>query len=558
MTTMISLKTFVIAALCALATPLFQGTAKAADITVRVDTGLLSGGRTADSKIEVFKGIPYARPPIGDLRWKPPERPAPWTGVREARDAGAACMQPDGPKGYLYTTDEAHKNEDCLFLNVWTPAGARKAPVMVWLHGGGLITGAGSDPWYDGRRLAERGVVVVTINYRLGIFGYFSHPELSAESPHNASGNYGTLDQIEALKWVRRNIAAFGGDPGRVTIFGESAGALSVTHLMASPLATGLFQGGVAQSLYMPIMPELRRARFGQPSAESVGADFGVRHGAPTLARLRAMSAEALQAAAVDTYDIYGQEPAATAAVVDGWVQPAQIFETFEQGREAKTPFIAGFLSGEMRGLDVALPPFPASQAAYEARVRSAYGDLAQSYLHLYPSQSISDSSNAAMRDAYFGWPVQWFVRRHSGVTPATWMYYFDHVYPSAAERGLGAFHASDIAYTFGTLGPDATLPVNYPASPSRPVDYAMSDTVMNYLTAFARTGRPDAPGRPSWRPYDGKVQAYMTFRNGDAVPSTHLLPGSFELQDAYMARLRAADTHWSWRNMGIAAAPSP
>ena len=274
------------------------GSAAAATPRVSIDTGVLVGSLRPDTGVAVFKAVPYARPPVGTLRWRPPEPPAPWRLERLSKDAGPACMQPASPPQPFYAFDEAKMSEDCLYLNVFAPPGAEKTPVMVWIHGGSLINGAASDEGYDGERLAARGVIVVTINYRLGVFGYFSHPELSRESAHHASGNYGTLDQIAALQWVKRNIEAFGGDPSRVTIIGQSAGALSVAHLMTSPLAAGLFQSAVAESVYLPAMPELRASRFGLEPAETTGLKFGRAHGAADLPALRGLSAEALERAA--------------------------------------------------------------------------------------------------------------------------------------------------------------------------------------------------------------------------------------------------------------------
>ena len=426
---------------------------------------------------------------------------------------------------------------------------------MVFIHGGSLITGDGGSPRYDGSKLARKGVVVVTINYRLGVFGYFAHPELSAESPHGASGNYGTLDQIAALRWVRTNIAAFGGDPERVTVFGQSAGALSVSHLMTSPLAAGLFQRAIAQSLYMPAIPELRRSRLGLPAAEEAGRTFGRAHGAPTLADLRAMPADRLlTVAAANPNDVFGM----TSAVVDGWVQTAQIYETFEAGRQAKVPFLSGFTSGEMKAFDAGvLPPFPATPAEYEAHVRAAYGEMAPAYLRLYPAATPADSAQAAARDAFYGWAIERMLKLHVDAGQNAWLYYFDHVYPSAEARGVGAFHSSDVPFVFGNVGPGALAPRNWPSPPpARPEDIAMSDALMDYWTAFARTGRPDPAGRPAWPAFTGPDGGYMAFRAGQAAPSSGLLPEMFEVQDAHMRRLRADDRAWTWINTGIAAPP--
>lgn len=464
-------------------------------------------------------------------------------------------MQPNaGPRGF-YTDPPPRTSEDCLYLNVWAPEAAKPAPVMVFLHGGALITGDGGSPRYDGAKLARKGVVVVTINYRLGVFGFFSHPELSAESPHKASGNYGTLDQIAALRWVQQNIKAFGGDPTRVTIFGQSAGANSVSLLMASPLASGLFQRAIAQSGYLSAIPELRRPRFGFPAAEETGLQFGRGHGSPTLADLRAMPADALLTAAADNpNNTFGM----SSPVVDGWVQPAQLFETFEAGREAKAPLIAGFASGEVWSFDPGvLPPFALDAAEYETRVRAAYGDLADEFLRTYPPTAIKESSLAAARDAYFGWGTERLLQLHARNGRGAWLYHFDHVYPSAAQRGVGAFHSSDVPFVFANVGPGAIAPKNWPAPPSRPSDIAMSDTIMDYWVEFARTGRPAPAARPAWPAFTDPRGGYLAFRDGQAVPSTDLSPGMFEVQDAHMTRLRRNGQPWTWLNIGVPALPT-
>lgn len=448
-------------------------------------------------------------------------------------------------------------SEDCLFLNISAPAGVRNAPVMVFIHGGALFTGSGMSPRYAGVKLAQRGVIVVSINYRLGIFGYFAHPELSRESPHKASGNYGTLDQIEALKWIKRNITAFGGDPNRVTIFGQSAGALSVTHLLASPLAAGLFQRAIAQSGYLPAMPYLRKAKFGLAPAEEQGALFGQSHGASTLAALRAMPADALLKAAAQVYEsnYYGMPLGAT-AVVDGWVQPVQVFEAFEAGTENKVPFIAGFASGEMRSLDRdILPPFPNSSQEYDSRVRNAYGDLAAAFLRLYPSTSPSDGAYDSLRDAYFGWGMERLARLHSRSVPSTWFYYFDHVSAGAKARNLGAFHSSDVPFVMGNVGPGAFAPRNWPAPPSAETDIAVSEGLMDYWAAFANAGRPSPSDRPEWPSFNTANRSYLLINDGRITPSSDLMPGMYELQNERMRRLReSGSVQWNWLRTGPTA----
>lgn len=542
------------AAILALLGAVLAGPAQAAGPTVKTANGVLEGAAVADGAVAAFLGVPYAKPPVGDLRWKPPELAAPWTGVRPALEAGQACMQPNaGPRGF-YTDPPARMGEDCLHLNVWAPKGVKNAPVMLFIHGGALVTGQGGSPRYDGTKLAQQGVVVVTINYRLGIFGYFAHPELSAESPHRASGNYGTLDQIAALRWVQQNIAAFGGDPKRVTVFGQSAGGQSVSVLMASPLSAGLFQRAIAQSGYLIAIPELRRARFGLPAAEDAGAQFGRTHDAPTLAALRAIPAERLLTIAADNpNNSFG----AASPVVDGWVQKAQIFETFEAGREAKVPFIAGFTSGEMKSFDPgALPTPPSDAAGYEARARALYGPAAADYLKVYPAADFAESNFAGFRDAYFGWGTERLLQLHVRNGQPGWLYYFDHVYPSAAERGVGAFHSSDVPFVFANVGPNALAPKNWPAPPVGAEDADMAKAVMAYWTAFAATGQPDAKGQHAWPAFTTPDGGYLLLQDGRAIAAKALLPGMFGVQEAQMTRLRAAGTAWTWANTGLGAAP--
>ena len=266
------------------------------DPIVNAPAGSLQGQN--EGALNVFKGIPYAVPPVGSLRWRPPSPLPPWTGVRKATSFGPACIQPRSKIASVYTNDVGPMSEDCLTLNIWAPANARNAPVFVWIYGGALWGGMAHDALYDGTRMAGRGVIVVTINYRLGVIGWLAHPGLSAESPQHLSGNYGLLDQIAALRWVKANIGAFGGDASNVTIAGESAGGLSVMYLLTSPAAHGLFHKAIAQSAYMISTPELKRAHYGSPSAEDIGARMAAALQAPNIAALRAMDAEALTAAA--------------------------------------------------------------------------------------------------------------------------------------------------------------------------------------------------------------------------------------------------------------------
>ncbi len=338
-----------------------------------------------EGRLHVFKGIPYVLPPVGPARWRPPSPMPRWKGVRKATEFGAACLQPRPQLSNIYTRDPMPMSEDCLTLNIWTPTDARNAPVFFWIYGGALVGGASREPFYDGTRLANQDIVVVSLNYRLGVLGWLAHPELSAESPAGVSGNYGLLDQIEALRWVRRNIGSFGGDPSNVTIAGESAGALSVMYLMGAPAARGLFSKAIAESAYMISMPELKQRSFGSLSAEEGGTELAAALHAPNIAALRAMDAGTLVAAAPAT----GYAPWPT---IDGHVLLRQLVDVFDRGEQAPVPLLAGFNSGEIRSLRILAPPPPATASEYESTIRERYLDLADEFLRLYPSTKMQES----------------------------------------------------------------------------------------------------------------------------------------------------------------------
>ena len=305
--------------------------------TVRAPAGVVKG--QTEGTLSVFKGIPYAMPPVGALRWRAPVPMPRWKGVKTATAFGPECVQPESKIASVYTGDPIPMSEDCLSLNIWAPTHAHNAPVFFWIYGGALWGGSNADPIYDGTQLAKRGVIVVTINYRLGVLGWLAHPELSAENPLHISGNYGLLDQIRALHWVKDNIAAFGGDPANVTIAGESAGGLSVMYLMASPDARGLFAKAIAQSAYMVTTPDLKQSKYGMPSAEESGKALAAALHAPNIAALRAMDPATLTAAAAAArFSPFG--------AVDGHVFPGQLVDVFDKGEQAHVPILAGFNSG--------------------------------------------------------------------------------------------------------------------------------------------------------------------------------------------------------------------
>jgi para-nitrobenzyl esterase len=523
-----------------LALALGVGSAQAGQPVVRAPAGAVEGESLG--ALNIFRGIPYAAAPVGGLRWKPPARVAPWTGVRPAKALGPACLQPRMPPGGLYSSELPQLSEDCLTLNVWAPAGAKSAPVMVWIHGGSLNTGSSRESMYDGAALARRGIVVVSINYRLGVLGWLAHPELSAESPDGVSGNYGLLDQIAALTWVKRNIAAFGGDPAKVTIAGESAGGLSVMYLMASPLARGLFDKAIAQSAYMVSTPELKARRFGMEPAEAVGARFAAKVGAKDLAALRAM----------DALELIAQAPKAGFApfgAVDGKVLTRQLVETFDRGEQAPVPILAGFNEGEIRSLRMLAPPKPASAEAYEAAIRQRYGDLADDFLELYPATDLQESVLATTRDALYGWTAERLVRKQTELGRPAFLYLFDHGYPAAQARDLHAFHAAELPYIFGTH--DRT-PAGWPKAPASSAEAKLTEAVQGAWASFVKTGAPGG----GWAPY-GQNRAYMAF-DETPQPRRRLMPGMYELNEAVVTRRRAqGDTPWNW-NVGLAAPLPP
>ena len=503
---------------------------------VRPPVGAVQG--MAETDFQVFKGLPYALAPVGPARWTPP-RPYPdWQGVRPAMAFGPACIQPVGAATSIYAGDVGPMSEDCLSLNVWAPKAAHGAPVFVWIHGGSLWTGAGRETMYDGSKMAARGVIVVTINYRLGVLGYLAHPALSTESPQGISGNYGLLDQIEALRWVKRNIAAFGGDPANVTIAGESAGGLSVMYLLASPPARGLFAKAIAESAYMVTTPELKTAAFGNKPAEASGADLAAKLKASGIADLRAMDARALtSAAAAAGFAPFG--------AVDGKILPRQLVDVFDRGEQAPVPLLAGFNAGEIRSLRALAPAVPASAAAYESVIRAQYGDLADAFLKLYPSTDLSESILRTTRDSLYGWTAQRLAIKQTTIGQPAYLYLFDHGYPAEDNAGLHGFPASELPYVFGTadhLGP------NWPKPPAS--DRSLSDAMIAYWTSFALTGCPKAAGAPDWRPY-GSTGAYMDFKDAPRM-STDLSPGMYAFNEQVVCRRRAeGDQPWHW-NVGL------
>ena len=492
---------------------------------VRVEQGLLSGAAGRAPGVHVYLGIPFAAPPVGNLRWQPPQPPAPWKGVREATAFGHACWQAPYPVNSIYQAKLPPLSEDCLYLNVWTPAKSSedRLPVMVWIHGGGFTRGSAATEAYDGENLARKCVVVVTINYRLGVFGFFAHPALTRESAHHASSNYALLDQIAALQWVKKNMAAFGGDPGCVTIFGESAGSWAVNSLMASPLAKGLFHRAIGESggSFAP----MKTLAAAEKSGEQLAAALGARKNKDqeTLKTLRAMSPEELLKAA---------DAPVVRPIVDGWVLPQDVATIFAQGKQNDVPLIAGSNSDE--GTTLAPEGALIRSAMFTAGVRQRYGDLAGDFLKIYPAATDEESVAsffAAYRDQIFGWEMRTWtsMATRTGHHPA-YLYYFTRRPPAPQSHRLGAFHASEIAYVFGNF----VWPF-----PWQQADHKLSEIISSYWVNFARTGDPNGEGLPQWPVYNTQEDQAMEL--GEKVaPRSHINKAGLDFFDAYYQSLKA------------------
>lgn len=494
----------------------------AAPAPVKVEGGLMQG--IAEHDLTVYKGVPLAAAPVGDLRWRAPQPAAKWQGVRTADKFGPACMQAIGnpPPGGL--------SEDCLYLNVWSPAKSPKdrIPVLVWIYGGGFNGGATSIPTYSGEKLAKRGVVLVSIAYRVGVFGFFSHPELTAESPKRVSGNYGLLDMIAGLQWIQHNIAAFGGDPKRVTIFGESAGGIAVSMLCASPLAKGLFHGAISESggSFGPFSknPSPGENMRVLADAEASGDEFAKSAGAASLKDLRALTTEKLMDAVRK-----GQRGMAW-PIVDGWVIPDDQHRLYEAGRFNDTPILVGYNSDE----GLSFTRVKASEE-YIAGVKQRYGPFAERLLQAYPvaNDSIPKTARDLARDSAFGWHTWVWARLQSqrGKGKA-YLYYFDQHAPRAAgspQADQGSPHGAEIPYVFEHL--------NDIRRPATPDDQRISDAMAAYWTNFAKRLDPNGSGVPAWPAFNDKDPAAMYFA-GDA----HTGPVPSE------ASLRVLDSYFAWR----------
>jgi para-nitrobenzyl esterase len=408
---------------------------------------------------------------------------------------------------------------------------------MIWIHGGALVGGSSSEPVYDGTKLAQQGIVVVSINYRLGLLGFLAHPALSEESSQRLSGNYGLLDQIEALRWVHKNIGAFGGDPAQVTIAGESAGGLSVIALMASPLAHGLFARAIAQSGYMPSYRALHVEANGLPSAEAAGSALGTAAGVSTTAALRAADPVTLFKAGLAT----GWQPE---PVIDAVLLKRQLAETFARGEQAKVPVLAGFNEGEIRSLPFLMPKAPGSRREYEADVQRRFGARASEYLAIYPGSDPKADVMASIRDGLYGFAAQYLARQQAAAGQPAYLYFFRHSTVAQRARDLAAFHASELPYIFGHTGDSMALGPNWPRPPLTSAERQLTQAMTSYWVSFVRDGAPTAPEMPSWPRYTAEQHRYLDIDDRPAA-ARDLQPLAFAFADSLIASRRSRGLGW-------------
>ncbi len=504
----------------------------AAQVGIVSVTGGRAEGVIADG-VTSFKGIPFAAPPVGDLRWRAPQPVRPWSGIKKSDHFGPSCMQ--DPGALKLDLAPPAMSEDCLYLNVWTPtrSARERLPVMVWIYGGGFSQGTTNQPVYDGTHLAQKGVVLVSVAYRMGAFGFLADPRLSAESPHHVSGNYGLRDMIAALEWVKANIARFGGDPSRVTIFGQSAGGAAVMILAASPAARGLYQRVISESGDVRSWREPASANDAGTltveslaTAEANGRRFLAQLGARDIVTARALPADVIQKA-----EPRGLQNPFT-PILDGDILPGSEYELYQAGRFNDTPILVGTNADE--GYGFVLPG--TTPARFEAQIRARFGNDALAILAVYPHATEPESSQAAMdvfRDQNFAWDSwAWTLLQSEKGRGKAYLYYFDRHSPQAT---YGPVHTAELPYVFGNLtAPGRTFLHGAPG----PVEVALSDLVQSYWVNFANTGDPNGPGLPHWPALSASSQQVMYL---DAHPHAGSVPNIRKLKalDAYFAWLR-------------------
>ncbi|MFL6415812.1 MAG: carboxylesterase/lipase family protein [Bryobacteraceae bacterium] len=496
---------------------------------IQTQSGLVEGMSSADNKVQVFEGIPFAAPPVGNLRWQSPQPVSGWEGVRKATAFGPRCMQAPIYADMVFRDSGA--SEDCLYLNVWTPATSASAnlPVMIWIYGGGFAAGASSEPRQDGSKLAEKGVVVVSMNYRLGVFGFFAHPDLRKESSQHSSGNYGLMDQASAIDWVHKNVAAFGGDPNNVTIFGESAGSISVSAQMASPLSKNLIKRAIGESgsVFMLNAPAMSLGE-----AERQGSNFARALGVNNLTALRAMKSKDLLDAAQGHTSQFRFWP-----IIDGYVLPGLPRDIYGGGKQAHIPLLAGWNTDEQPAAAF-FGKDPHTTDSYADKLKTLYGENAQKLLELYPAANeaqMNDSATALAGDRFISYSTwKWIDEQSQTGGSPVYRYHFEQAPPQPAGKPTrGAYHSADIEYVFQTLDSKDL--------PWTDADRKLSDIMSSYWTNFAKTGDPNGPGLPRWpatTPQNGYQLMHLVQGSGaapDAAPDT--VRPRYELLDRIAAQ---------------------
>lgn len=468
---------------------------------VKTVAGLVNGTTSADGFVSIYRGIPFAAPPVGALRWKAPQPAAPWEGELDATKFAARCMQ-GALFGDMIFRDTM--SEDCLYLNVWSNSRqpGQRLPVMVWIYGGGFQAGSASEPRQDGERLSRLGVVVVSLNYRLGAFGFMAHPALTAESGTASSGNYGLLDQVAALKWVQQNINAFGGDPDNVTIFGESAGSFAVSALVASPLAKGLFHKAIGESGSLMSAQRLTQLL---PAAEQNGLALQEKLLARSIDGMREVAADDVLKTAL------AMRGTSFNAILDGQLLPRNVTAIYEEGAQNKVPLLAGWNADEVRSSATMAPQKP-TVTSFTNRIRAQFGAHADAVLAVYPVKSDEDAINATAdfnSDMFISHGTWRWMEAHRKTSGApVYRYLFRRVIPIAPAikasgeavqaRDIGARHAGEIEYVFGAL--ESVPKVTWESG-----DHALSELMMRYWSNFARRGDPNGAGLPKWPRYTGE-----------------------------------------------------
>jgi len=493
--------------------------------TVKVEGGLISGSLNSSGQIHIFKGIPFAAPPVGDLRWEAPQPVVPWHGIKKCNAFGPSPMQTDpvpfGPWSEEYLIPKAPISEDCLYLNVWTGANSarEKLPVLVWIYGGGFMSGGAGVPIYDGEAMAKKGIVFVSINYRVGIFGFFALPELTKESPYNASGNYGLLDQVAALKWVQNNIAAFGGDPTRVTIAGQSAGSMSVNCLVASPLCKGLFKRAIAESGASMVGAGIGKMQTLQ-QAEQEGLAFGKKINGNSLAELRKIPAKELLKTPLG-----GSGP-----IIDGYFLPASIPAIFSEGKQNLVDLLTGWNEGD--GIFFGKPP---TSDQFIKGLQKQFGNDGTKLLSFYPAKTDAEAASshiALLRDEQFGIQnYEWANVQSKESGHPVYLYRFARKLPAKGDYvKYGAFHTGEVAYAYDNLR-------FVQRCPWQPVDYSLEKTMSGYWSNFVKTGNPNSKALPVWPAYNTKENRTMML---DEQPQAKPLPGKAALD--FLIRVMTKD----------------